>query len=140
MGFTPNLTMVATNTTVNISGTLSACKGSSGVKSGTLTGTIPVGQQTCLSVIFPPRALGTGTMTIKWKGGTSSLVKVTLAVGSSDFSLTGPVTKNRFKGHKFNAPHLTPGAITPSNFHCKADGNPVVPVQSIGFSGPATVN
>jgi hypothetical protein len=140
MGFTPNLTMVATSTTVNISGTLSSCKGKSGVKSGTVTGSIPVGQQTCLSVIFPPRTLGTGTMTIKWKGGTSSVVKVTLAVGQSDFSLTGPVTKNRFKGHKFSAPHLAPGAVSPSNFHCKDDGNPVVPVQSIAYSGLMTVN
>ena len=140
MGFTPNLTMVATSTTVSLSGTLSACKGKSGVKSGTLKGTIPIGQQTCLSVIFPPRTLGTGTMTIKWKGGTSSVVKVTLAVGNTDFSLAGPVTKNRFKGHKFSAPHLKPGAITPSNFHCKDDGTPVVPVQAIGYSGAASVS
>jgi hypothetical protein len=144
MGFTPNLTQpnppaTPPSTTVNLSGTLSNCKGKSGVKSGTATGTIPIGQQTCTSVIFPPRTLGTGTMTVKWKGGTSSLVKVTLAVGSSDFSLSGPVTKNRFKGHKFNAPHLAPGAITPSNFHCRDDGSQV-PVQAIGFSGQATVN
>jgi hypothetical protein len=140
MGFTPNLTMVAASTTVNISGTLSTCKGKSGVKSGTLTGSIPVGQQTCLSVIFPPRTLGTGTMTIKWAGGTTSVVKVTLAVGQSSFSLSGPVTKNRFKGHKFNAPTLTPGAVSPSNFHCKDDGTPVVPVQSIAYAGAMNVN
>lgn len=140
LGFSPGLTMVPTSNTVNISGTLSACKGKSGVKSGTVTGSVPIGQQTCLSVLTPPRALGTGTMTIKWKGGTTSVIKVTLAVGGTDFSLNGPVTKNRFKGHKFSAPHLSPGSVSPSNFHCKDDGSPVVPVTGIAYSGLVTVN
>ena len=140
LGFSPGLTMVPTDNTVSISGTLSGCKGTSGVKSGTVTGSVPIGQQTCLSVLTPPRALGTGTMTIKWKGGTSSVVNVTLAVGSTTFSLRGPVTKNRFKGHKFSAPSLAPGTVSPSNFHCKDDGNPVVPVTGISYSGQSTVN
>ena len=76
-------------------------------------------------------------MTIKWKGGTSSVVKVTLSVAQNNFTLTGPVTKNRFKGHKFNGT-LTPGAIVPSNYHCSSPGT--VPVTGLTYTGPATVN
>jgi hypothetical protein len=137
IGFAPGLTMTATNTTAKLSGTLTNCKGKSGVKSGTLNGSVPIGSQTCLSILSPPRNLGTGTMTIKWKGGTSSVVKVTLAVGSNDFSMNGPVTKNRFKGHKFSAPHMKPGGIIPLNFHCQA---PAVPITALTYSGPATVS
>jgi hypothetical protein len=137
IGFTPGLTMVPTKTTAKISGTLSGCTGKGKVKSGTLTGSVPIGSQTCLSVLSPPRNLGTGTMTIKWKGGTNSVVRVTLAVQSNDFGMKGPVTKNRFKGHHFNAPHMQPGAIVPMNFHCQA---PATPVKAITYSGPATVN
>lgn len=137
IGFVPGLTMVATNTTAKLSGTLSNCTGRGGVKSGTLTGSVPIGSQTCLSILSPPRNLGTGTMTIKWNGGTKSIGKATLAVGSSDFALNGPLNKNRFKGHKFSAPHLTPGSIIPTNFHCQA---PATPITALTFSGPATVN
>lgn len=137
IGFAPGLTMVATNTTAKLSGTLSNCTGKGGVKSGTLTGSVPIGSQTCLSVLSPPRNLGTGTMTIKWKGGTKSIGKVTLAVGSSDFSLNGPINKNRFKGHKFSAPHMTAGSIIPMNFHCQA---PATPITALTFSGPAAVS
>ena len=67
LGFAPGLTMVATNNTAKISGTLTSCTGKGGVKSGTFTGSVPIGSQSCLSVLSPARALGTGTMTVKFK-------------------------------------------------------------------------
>jgi hypothetical protein len=141
ISFTPGLTMSPTATAAKITGTLSSCTGRSGVKSGTVAGTIKMGPQTCVSVIYPPKTLGTGLMTVKWNGGTTSIVKVTLAIGNSDFSLTGPVQKNRFKGHKFSAPHITGNAVNPLNFHCKVgDGQPTIPIQGISYSGPASVN
>jgi hypothetical protein len=135
--FTPSLSATATPTSAKLTGTLTGCTGKSGVKSGTFTGTMNLGPQTCGSMLAPPRPLATAPVTIKWKGGTTSVVNATLAIGSGDFSLGGPVTKNRFKGHKCSAPHLKPTAVHPVSTDCSK-----VQVQSLDFSGTsrATVN
>lgn len=133
--FTPGLTSTPTDQTTALSGTLTGCTGRSGVKSGTFTGKTTAPQLRCLSVITANTVIGTGTMTVKWKGGTSSVVHITITIGNSDFGITGPVTRNRFVKHRFAAPNLKATSVTPADFNCST-----VPASTINFSGASTVS
>jgi hypothetical protein len=137
---TPGLTNTAANHTTKLTGKLTACTGSGGVKSGAFNGSMK-GNGSCLTLAKKGSVVGKGTLTIKWNTNKTSTASVTLKSNGgglsgsnvvAHFALTGKVTKGQFAGKALSGSFtghfpLKPGLCTSS------------PVSKIPFSGTSKV-
>ena len=136
--FTPGLTSTATSQQEALAGALAGCTGKSGIKMGSITGTLTSGTPIrCANLLGG--AVGSGTEVLHYKGGTSSTVKVNITVpaqSTGSFTINGTVTKGRFKGHKVtgNMTLNSTGATNPGA-NCST-----VPITQINFTGRTIVS
>jgi hypothetical protein len=131
----PGLTSTPTNQTSTLSGTLSGCTGSGGVKSGKFKGTLHAKQVNCTSLSKAGASFGNGTMTITWNTAKTSTATVSVKTGSpvGTFNLSGKITKGQFAGHKVSGTfkadlaHLTGNCVQ-------------TPLTKIPFTGSSSVS
>jgi hypothetical protein len=131
----PGLTGTAQNQTSTLSGKLTNCTGSGGVKSGSFKGTLHAKNVNCGSLSKPNASFGSGTMNVTWNTKKTSTATVTVKTASpvGTFKLTGKITKGQFAGHKISGTfkadlkHLTGNCVT-------------TPLTKIPFSGSSSVS
>jgi hypothetical protein len=129
----PGLTFTAQPETTTITGTLTACTGSGGVKSGKFTGQVK-GTTGCTQLLGGG-SVGSGTETVTWNNGKKSVAHVSITalkkpVGT--FTLTGTVKSGLFANHKISG---TFAGKPNAGANCGS-----VPVTTITFSGKSSVS
>jgi hypothetical protein len=101
--FTPGISNTAHTQSDSITGsTLGGCSGG-GVTSATLSGTLSMGSTSCKSTYKKGTVIGSGTVTVTWNSGTSTLAgKLKAGVDTLHQTFVGKVTSGKFAGTAAN--------------------------------------
>lgn len=142
---TPGLTGANANHTTKITGKLSGCTGSGGVKSASFSGSAKSPKPSgCGSLAAKGSVVGKGTETIKWNNGKTSTASITLTSQGgglsggniiAHFGLTGKVTKGQFAGKALSG-------VFNGTVHLTGTGAPCTttnPISKMTFTGSTKI-